>query len=129
MNDESKPSSSAKLAARSSRPPDEAKAKAFLEDAPGKLKVDSWPYPVVKMLRGEIDEPALLAAAIDDDKRTEARCYLGIDAALKGHKDQALAHFRWVRDHGNPTYYEYEIAVAELDRLEKPATKSTPGGN
>ena len=50
-------------------------------------------------------------------------------AALKGHKDQALAHFRWVRDHGNPTFYEYEIALAELERVEKPAAKSSSGGN
>ncbi len=108
---------------------DEVQAKAFLERAPGKLDVGAWPYPIVKFLRGEIDEPALLAAAIDDDKRTEARCFLGLDHLLKGHKDQALAHFRWVRDHGNPAFHEYTIALAELERLEKRRVSSAPDGN
>jgi hypothetical protein len=42
----------------------------------------------------------LLALATDNDKLTEARCFLGLDDALKGNKDQALAHFHWVRDNG-----------------------------
>ena len=97
---------------------DEAAAKRFLSDSAGKLSED-WPYPVVRFLRGEIDEPALLKLAIDDDKRTEARCYLGLDHLLKGRKDEALAHFRWVKEHGTATFTEYNIAIAELERLER----------
>ncbi len=104
-----------------------AAATAILENAPAKLKVDAWPYPIVKLLRGEIDESALLAAAIDDDKRTDARCFLGLNELLKGHNDQAVAHFRWVRDHGNHLSVEYVIARAELDRVEKPAENPRPG--
>jgi tetratricopeptide (TPR) repeat protein len=96
---------------------DEPVAKQFLNDSAGKLD-EGWPYPVLKFLRGEIDEAALLGLASDDDKRTEARCYLGFDHALKGRKDEALAHFRWVKEHGNATFIEYTIAVAELKRLE-----------
>ncbi len=72
---------------------DEAGAKRFLKDSAGKLD-EAWPYPAVKFLRGEIDEPVLLKLADNDDKRTEARCFLGLGHALKGHKDEALAHFR-----------------------------------
>ena len=97
---------------------DEAAAKRFLSDSAGKLSED-WPYPVVRFLRGEIDEPALLKLAIDDDKRTEARCYLGLDHLLKGRKDEALAHFRWVKEHGTADFTEYTIAIAELERLER----------
>ena len=104
------------LAARHAR--DEASAKRFLNDSAGKLD-EAWPYPAVKFLRGEIDEPALLKLATDDDKRAEARCYLGLDHALKGHKDEALAHFRWVKEHGNAKFIQYLIALAELDRLER----------
>jgi tetratricopeptide (TPR) repeat protein len=98
---------------------DEAGAKKFLKDATGKLD-DAWPYPVVQFLRGEIEEPVLLAQATDDDKRTDARCFLGLDLALKGHTNEALVHFRWVKDHGNTTFVEYTIAVTELERLEAP---------
>ncbi len=109
------------FAARLAR--DDKEAKTFIERAPRKPGAPAWPYAAVQLLRGEIDEAALLAAAVDDDNRTEARCYLGLDYALKGHKDLALAHFRWVRDHGNPAFATYTIALDELERLEKPVTK------
>ena len=98
----------------------EPAAKRFLKDSAGKLN-ETWPYPVVQFLRGDIDEAALLNLSTDDDKRTEARCFLGIDHAIKGRKGEALAHFRWVKEHGNTSYTEYTIAVAELERLERPA--------
>jgi hypothetical protein len=37
---------------------------------------------------------------------------------LKGRRDEALTHFRWVKEHGTATFIEYAIAVAELERLE-----------
>jgi lipoprotein NlpI len=59
-----------------------------------------------------------LKLATDDDKRTEARCYLGLDQVLKGRKHEALVHFRWVTEHGNVRFIEYVIAVTEIERLE-----------
>jgi len=50
---------------------------------------------------------------------TEARCVLGLDMLQKGRQEAALAHFRWVKEHGNPAYFEYDIALAELERLER----------
>jgi tetratricopeptide (TPR) repeat protein len=104
------------LAARQRQ--DEEAAKRFLSDSVGKLH-QAWPNPAIEFLRGNIDEPALLKLATDDDKRTEARCFLGMDHALKGRRDEALAHFRWVKEHGYAGSIEYTIAVAELERLEK----------
>jgi tetratricopeptide (TPR) repeat protein len=103
------------LAARLEK--DEQAAAKFLKDSAGKLD-EAWPYPSVQYLRGEIDEEALLKLATDDDKRTEARCYLGLDHLLKGNRDKALAHFRWVKEKGTVDNGEYTIAVAELERLE-----------
>jgi lipoprotein NlpI len=60
-----------------------------------------------------------LKLATDDDKRTVARCYLGLDHVIRGRKDEALAHFRWVGEHGRVTFLEYTIALAELERLER----------
>ena len=112
------------LAARQSG--DEPGARAFLDDAAGKLDATAWPRPVVHFLRGEINEPALLALAVDDDKRTEAHCFLGLDCALETRKDEAWAHYQWVKEHGNPTFIEYTIALAELDRLSEPAATAKP---
>jgi tetratricopeptide (TPR) repeat protein len=104
------------LAARQNR--DEAAATRWLKESTGKLdKV--WPFPVLQYLNGELDETSVLKLATDDDRRTEARCYLGIAQLLKGRRNEALAHFRWVKKHGNNGFIEYRIAVAELEQLEK----------
>jgi tetratricopeptide (TPR) repeat protein len=97
---------------------DRAAAPRFLNDSARDLN-DAWPYPVVQFLRREIDEPQLLKLADNGDKRTEARCYLGLDHAIKRHHNETLAHFLWVKEHGNKTFVEYTIAVAELERLER----------
>ncbi|MGA7500468.1 MAG: tetratricopeptide repeat protein, partial [Isosphaeraceae bacterium] len=94
-------------------------ARRFLDEAAAKCDTAAWPYPVIRYLRGEIDQNALLAAATDTDKMTGARCYLGLDLALKGRDDTAIEHYRWVVEHGTPTFVEYTIAAAELERLEK----------
>jgi hypothetical protein len=41
-----------------------------------------------------------------------------VSDTLKGRTDEALAHFRWVKEHGTPSFIEIAIAAAELDRLE-----------
>jgi tetratricopeptide (TPR) repeat protein len=105
---------------------DEMAAKRFLKESDGELDEATWPYPVVKFLRGEIDEPALLKVASDDNKRTEARCYLGLDHALNRRKDEAITHLRWVKEHGDSTTIIYKIAVAELERLEGSRENSKP---
>jgi tetratricopeptide (TPR) repeat protein len=93
-------------------------AKSFLDDAAARCDKSVWPYPVVEYLRGESKEATILAAATDNEKMTEVRCFLGLDLIQKKEKDLALAHFRWVKEHGNPRTLEYAIALAELDRLK-----------
>ena len=112
------------LAARASG--DQAAANALLGESAGKLDEAAWPCPAIKYLRGEIDEAALLALAVDDEKRTEARCFLGLDLAVKGKKPEAIAHLRWVLEHGNREFFEYGIAAAELERLTGPNALATP---
>jgi tetratricopeptide (TPR) repeat protein len=93
-------------------------AKSFLDDAAARCDKSAWPYPVVEYLRGERKQPEILAAATDNEKMTEVRCFLGLDLIQKNAKDAALAHFRWVKEHGNPRSVEYAIALAEMDRLK-----------
>jgi lipoprotein NlpI len=96
---------------------DDDAAKRFLTDSAGKLAQD-WPYPVVQFLRGELDESAVLDQATDNEKRTEAYCFLGLDHELKKNVDKARADFRWVKESGSRESVEYGIAVAELERME-----------
>jgi peroxiredoxin len=104
------------LAAR--RAKDEPGAERILKEAADKIN-PGWPQPVVKFLRGDIDEAALLKAATDDGKRTEAHCYLGLDDAQKDRRAEALAHFKWIQAHPAKDFSEYTIALAELKRLER----------
>src|SRR5208337_651232 len=102
------------LAARIGK--DDGLAKEFLGPLAAKLDAAQWPYPVVRYLRAELDDPGLLALAIDDDKRTQAHCYVGLDLLAKGQFERAFQHLRWVKEHGTPSLVEYTIALAELDR-------------
>jgi tetratricopeptide (TPR) repeat protein len=97
---------------------DEPRARAFLTDSAGKL-AEKWPAPAIKFLRGELTEQELLALATDDDKRTEARCYLGLHHLAGGKPDDARLHFEWIQKHGTKGYFEHGIALAELKRLRK----------
>jgi tetratricopeptide (TPR) repeat protein len=96
---------------------DSATAQRFLNDSARNLN-NAWPYPLVRFLRGEIGEAQLLKLADNGDKQTEAHCYLGMDLAIKRHKNDAIVHFLWVKEHGNKTFFEYAIAEAELERLQ-----------
>ncbi len=110
------------LAARIGK--DEGLAKEFLGPLAAKLDAARWPYPIVRYLRSELDEPVLLRLATDADKRAEARCYIGLDLLAKGQKESAIEHLRWVNKHGNPALTPHAIAFAELDRAGVSGAKS-----
>src|SRR5271165_6125534 len=101
-------------------------AKRLLDDAAARCDTTAWPYPVIRYLRGELDQTAMLAAASDNDKMTVARFYLGLDLALKGRYEEAREHYRWVKEHGNPSLFQFTHALAELDKLEGTGLSSTP---
>jgi lipoprotein NlpI len=94
-----------------------SQARTFLDEAAARCDTSTWPYPVVKYLRGEIDEAKLLAAATDNEKMTEARCYLGLKMIQQQQKEAALAYLHWVAEHGDPSFLENTVALAEIDRL------------
>jgi tetratricopeptide (TPR) repeat protein len=98
-----------------------AEADDMLKQAAAVVDHTLWPYPVIRYLQHELTAEQLLAQATDSDKQTEAHTYLGLDLSLNGKREEALQHLRWVKDHGNKHFYEYPVAVAELERLEKGA--------
>jgi len=125
-------------------------AKRLLDDAAARCETTAWPYPVIRYLRGELDQTAMLAAASDNDKMTVARFYrgptasneparhsdndkmtvarfyLGLDLGLKGRYEEAREHYRWVKEHGNPSLFQFTRALAELHKLEGTGLSSAP---
>ena len=93
------------------------RARSLLDEAAEKCDASAWPYPIIRHLRGELDEAALLAAADDDGQRTGARCFLGLEALEDGRTDAAMEHFRWAKDRGSRRVPQYAISAAELGRL------------
>jgi lipoprotein NlpI len=92
-------------------------ARRLLDEATTKIDTTDWPYPVIRYLRKEIDGKALLAAATDNDKMTDAQTFLGLDLIESGRSADALPGLKWVRDHGRKSFIEHDIAVAEIDRI------------
>ena len=102
---------------------DEKAAKRYLENSE-RAASDEWPAPVLRYLQGELTEAQLLKAAKTNDQQTEARSYLAMDLLIRGKKDDALPHLRWVKTNGNRLYIEYLMAVQQLEAIEPPsATK------
>ena len=94
------------------------KARQILQEATQSANTAAWPFPVIRYLKREINLEQLLTPAKNNDERTEARAYAGLDLLLSGSKDQALEHFRWVEEYGNREFVEYKLAVAELKKLK-----------
>lgn len=101
-----------------------AEAKIILDKFVRQSDFKSWPYPVVQYLRKQISEQELLSMATDNEQRTEARTYIGMDLSLLGKRKEALVHLEWVKENGKQTIYEYALALAELRRLVSVALNS-----
>ncbi len=99
---------------------DEATAKQFLRDSVGKFD-EGWPYPVIRFLRGEINEEELVKQAVDDDKRANIHMVLGLEHALANRREEAATHYRWVKEHSRPSSTGYWMSTAELERLGRGA--------
>src|SRR5262245_27921792 len=101
----------------------ESEANRLLSQAPKRLEVMAWPFPVIRYLKGEMSTQEVFDLANNNDRMTEARVYLGIDLIRQGKQAEGILHLQWVKDNGNRRFVEYPMALAELSRLEKRATK------
>jgi tetratricopeptide (TPR) repeat protein len=81
----------------------------------------SWTENVLDFFQGKLPGDEFLRRAKTDGERTEAHTYIGFHEGFAGRRDEALSHFRWVRDRGDKTFFEYRLAIAELARLESRA--------
>lgn len=89
----------------------------MLEAAIKNVGRDAWTYQIILYLNGQLNAQGLLELARNNDNRTEAHTYLGLDKRIKGDLVGAAAHFEWVRDFGNRQFLEYALAFAELKRI------------
>ncbi len=94
---------------------DDASAMAFLNDS--EAVDDAWPHPIVKYLRGDLDESALWNAASNDDERATTHLFLGLDLEVKAQLEAAREHYAWVVKNGRKNDVEYHIARARLARI------------
>lgn len=92
-----------------------------LKEALLKVEKDKWPYTILRYLNKEIDKDEFLRLADDKSKKTEAYTYVGLTLMLEKKPDEALEHFKWVRDNGVKTYVEYYFALREIDRIQAPS--------
>ena len=97
-------------------------AQKLLEEAKAKANTAAWPYPIVRYFLHESSLPELLETAINNDKKTEAHAYAGIELSLSGKRDEALTHLKWVSENGNKGFIEYTFAAAEQGRIEPTAS-------
>ena len=93
------------------------KAAAVLAQAQKKADPVSWPFNIIRFYDGQITAEDLLAIAADNDQRTEAYTFVGIDLRLKNKNADARKHFEWVKEYGTRNFNEYPLAVAELERI------------
>jgi tetratricopeptide (TPR) repeat protein len=99
----------------------DAEARKIIDEALLHVAAKTWPGPIIKYVRGDLKEKALLSLANDNDKMTEARAYVGLSFALLGRIDAAHPHLEWVVKNGNRDFIEYTLAQSELRRVS--ATK------
>jgi len=95
-----------------------SEAQAILEEAQNKIKTNAWPFGGLRYLKGELTADELLKLAFDNDKKTEAHTYIGMNLLLTDKSDDARAQFEWVKEYGNKRFLEYPLAMEELKRLK-----------
>jgi tetratricopeptide (TPR) repeat protein len=93
------------------------RAAAIISDSHTKADQTLWPYKIILFFDGQLTSEELLKAASTTDQKTEAHTFIGMELQLRGEPDKAREHFEWVKEFGNPTFYEYPLALAELERL------------
>jgi tetratricopeptide (TPR) repeat protein len=103
----------------------DGEAAATLKEALSKGNPCQWPYPMLRMFAGEIPPEVVLAksqeVAFDMLKKTEfwphrafgyevaARAGIGMFAEFEGDYEIARTHFRWLIDHPDPMWREYQV--------------------
>ena len=101
--------------------PRETAARRLLDEALVNLNGRSWPVPILRYFRGDLEQATLLRDADGARQQTEAHAFLGLDRLQAGDRTAALAHLQWAREHGAPGSIAADVARAALGRIESRA--------
>lgn len=88
------------------------KGKHVIEKTLNKCQTDEWPTPLLKFANGTISMDALLKAANDSSKQTQARTLLGVQLIASGKLKEAKEQFAWVKKSGDKKALEFPIACS-----------------
>ena len=78
----------------------------------------TWPIPVLRYFRGDLDEAGMFRAAEGLRQQAEAHAFIGLDRLRAGDRTSALPHLQYARDHGTPGSIAADVARAAIGRLE-----------
>jgi lipoprotein NlpI len=95
-----------------------ADAERVLDEALANLSPQLWPVPVLRYLRGQLTETALLEAAVNTRHEAEAHAFIGLDRLRAGQREAALLHLHWANDRGAAGSIATDVARAVLNRIE-----------
>jgi len=92
-------------------------SRAILEETTKWLNRGDWPMPLVLYLHGDIPAENVMELATDNDRKTLAHFYIGVNEWLNGDAASARPHFEWVRDKGNKDFLQHMLAEDYLKEL------------
>lgn len=98
----------------------DTRASTFLDEAIATTTHETWPLPLVRYLRHDINTESLLKTASSETERTEAHTFAALELLRRGDRMKAREHLNWVRDHGAPKSIASDLARATLERIDHP---------
>ncbi len=94
----------------------EKEAQTVIVEGQKKIEPGHWVHSILQFFNGEISGEELLKLAKNNDQRTEAHVYFGLQLKQRGSTTEARSHFQWAKEFGNGEFVEYTVAIAELGR-------------
>ena len=95
----------------------EEESQSILNEASKWLNNENWPMPLVLYLQGKLDAENLMERATDDERRTLAHYYIGVNEWLNGDVPSAKPHLEWVRDNGSKDFLQSMLAEDHLNEI------------
>jgi tetratricopeptide (TPR) repeat protein len=106
----------AALGARAAQRP--ADADGVVDEALANLSPRTWPVPVLRYLRGQLTETALLQSSVGARQQAEAHAFLGLDRLRSGDRASAILDLNWAKEHGAAGSIAADVARAVLSRVD-----------
>jgi tetratricopeptide (TPR) repeat protein len=94
-----------------------AEGERVLAEGLANLSARAWPVPVLRYMKGDLSEAALLQAAVSKRQQTEAHAFIGVVKLQNGDRTGAREHLRWAGENGSAGSIAGDIAKAALARI------------